>query len=82
VSSSADLYRVPHRKIEVGRTDWGTQAPECFHAYVVSREGAARLLVGIAAVPGHAVDWVPAFIGNTIEIYTISPALITQARRV
>ena len=83
VSQNADLYRSPQRNISMGEkwdgSKWDGSTPMCLHSYMVTPEGAKRLLVALRSSDwiGPA-DWAPAAIAADSNIFTISPALITQ----
>ena len=54
--------------------------PMCLHAYLVTREGARRMLEALSTCPGLCpADWAPAAMADTSAIFTIAPALFTQS---
>ena len=81
VSTHADLYRTPKRTAPMGQYGWQYATPMCLHSYMVSHEGASRMLTALSSCPGLCpVDWAPAAMADRSAIFTISPALFTQVR--
>ena len=79
VSQDADLYRSPRRNISFGEDKWQTSTPMCLHSYMVTPEGARRLLKALWSSEWNGpTDWAPAAIAADSNIFTISPALMTQ----
>lgn len=81
VSTRADLYRTPRRNVSMATKGWQLVSPMCLHAYMVSFEGASRMLTALSTCPGLCpADWAPAAMADTSALFTISPALFTQVR--
>ena len=80
VSAHADLYRTPRREAAVGEYGWQYITPMCLHAYMVTLEGAARMIDGLTSCAGLCpADWAPAVISNSSSIFTIAPPIFTQS---